>query len=189
MADDNDLADEVDEVEWFDVYCENHSELMQRQDYAGLIRLCRQRLKRHPHDPYAVTDVADAYVQAGQFEQSLAFAGPYYEADPESYDLQACILAALAGLGKAWDEFAWKSPPPIVRMSDGVLDECYRFMQPKRKPRFVSELYGLFIGRGHLLFSEDDLLRALLADRRFVVTGEDMFAEVSVRRKGQRATG
>jgi hypothetical protein len=184
MSDD----DVIDDSEWFDDYCEQCSELIERQDYAGLIRACQQRLERYPHDPYAVTDVADAYVRAGQFEQALAFLGPYYEADPESYDLQACLLAALAGLGKAWNEFPWRSPPPIVRMSDGVLDECYRFLQPKRKPRSVYGLYQLFIRRGHPLFSEDELLKGLLADGRFVVADQDTYPLVSVRRKSERGS-
>jgi len=43
------------------------------------------------------------------------------------------------------------------------------------------ELYELFIPRGHVLFSEDDLLRELLADERFVVTGKEASPRVSVR--------
>ena len=170
----------VAECEWFDDYAEDFSTLLDQRDYAGLIRRCRQRFERYPDDPYAVDDLADAYVQAGQFEQAIAFVRPYYEAEPDSFDFQHCILAALAGMGKAWDEFPWKSPPPLVEMSAGVLDECYRFLRPKRNPRSVFELYALFITRGHLLFSEDDLLRELLADGRFVVAERDAFPAVSV---------
>ena len=151
--------DVVEECEWFDEYVEGCCQLTDRQDYAGLMRLCRQRLERFPDDHGAALDVADAYVQAGQFEEAIAFVRPYYEADPEDFDFQHCILAALAGMGKAWEEFPWKSPLPVVKMSRGVLDECYRFLLPKRKPRSVWELYERFITRGHLLFSQDDLLR------------------------------
>ncbi len=177
--------DQVDECEWFDDYCEDCSELMDRKDYVGLIARCRQRLEQWPNDSYAVSALADAYVLAGQFEQAIEFAGPYYEADPEDFDLQACILSALAGLGKTWDNFPWKSPPPMLRMSDSVLDECYRWLRPKRKPRSVFELYEPFITRGHVLFSEDDLLRELLTDERFVVTEDRAFPEVSVGKQGR----
>jgi D-alanine-D-alanine ligase-like ATP-grasp enzyme len=128
--------------------------------------------------------LAEAYVLAEQFEEAIALVRPYYEADAENFDLQACILNALAGMGKAWDDFPWKSPPPVIRMSDGVLDECYRFLRRKRKPRSVLHLYERFIPQGHRLFSEDDLLQELLADERFAVTGKGTFAEACARRKG-----
>lgn len=193
MVDSDDLVGENDEVrddaggvadcEWFDVYCEEHSALLHRRDYEGLLQLCRLRLARSPHDSSAAAEVAEAYVLAGRCAEALAFVRPYYEADPENFDFQACILDALAGLGKAWDEFPWKLAPTVIRMSDGVLDECYRFLRPKRKPRSVGELYGRFISRGHLLFSEDYLREGLRADGRFVVTGEGLLAAVSVVRK------
>jgi hypothetical protein len=41
--------------------------------------------------------------------------------------------------------------------------------------------YQRFITRGHLLFSQDELLRELLADRRFVVADRDECPMVSVR--------
>ena len=66
-----------------------------------------------------------------------------------------------------------------MTVEDGVLDECYRFLRPKRKPRSVWDLYERFMTRGHLLFSEDDLVRKLLADGPFVVSGDDTLVEVS----------
>jgi hypothetical protein len=180
MIDEDDLADEVESS---DLYCEECSELMDRQDHAGLIRCCRQRWERHPDDPCAVADVADAHVRAGQFEQAIAFVRPYYDADPDNFDFQASILESLAGLGKSWDEFPWTSRPPIIRMSGGVLDECHRFLRPKRKPRSVFEVYEQFLPRGHLLFSEEDLLRQVRADERLVVTEGASVTQVSVRRR------
>jgi len=77
MTDNDDMTDDdvADEIEWWDVYCEQCSQLMDRQDYAGLIRCCRQQWERCPDSHCAVIDLAQAYVLAGQFEQAIEFVG------------------------------------------------------------------------------------------------------------------
>jgi len=83
--------DQVDDCEWFDDYWRG---LLRVDGSAGLRRADRvlpATVGRSPDDPNAVTDLVEAYVLAGQFEQAIEFAGPYYEADPESFDFQATI--------------------------------------------------------------------------------------------------
>lgn len=78
--------------------------------------------------------------------------------------------------------------PVILRMSTEIPDACYEFLRSKRKPRSVNELYTRFVMEGYLLFTEDDLLKALSKDSRFVVEDTDsgLFAEVRVARKARR---
>ncbi len=73
-------------------------------------------------------------------------------------------------------------------MSTEISDACYEFLRSKRKPRSVNELYTRFVMEGYLLFTEDDLLKALSKDSRFVVEDTDsgLFAEVRVARKARR---
>lgn len=78
--------------------------------------------------------------------------------------------------------------PVILRMSTEISDACYEFLRSKRKPRSVNELYTRFVMEGYLLFTEDDLLKALSKDSRFVAEDTDsgLFAEVRVARKARR---
>lgn len=73
-------------------------------------------------------------------------------------------------------------------MSSKIIDKCYEFMKRKRKPRSIMELYGMFVLEGYLLFSEKDLLNALLKDGRFEIDEPDseFWAEVSVVREKKK---
>jgi len=91
-------------------------------------------------------------------------------------------------LGKTEDDFDWVQEPVILKMSTEILDACYEFLRSRRKPRSVNELYTRFVMEGYLLFTEEDLLNALLGDSRFVVENADagLFAEVRVSGKGRK---
>jgi hypothetical protein len=85
-------------------------------------------------------------------------------------------------LGKTDDDFDWVQRPVILGMSKDILEACYDFLKSKRKPRSVSEIHGRFLLKGYLLFTEEDMLKALSADGRFIVEGAaaDLFAKVRV---------
>jgi hypothetical protein len=95
-------------------------------------------------------------------------------------------LDALFALGKNENDFNWIEKPVVLRMSDDILDACYRFLKPKRKSRSVLEIHTHFITEGYLLFTEGDLFKALEEDERFVVedVDRDVFhVQVRVARK------
>jgi hypothetical protein len=176
----------VKECEWLDVWCDEHHYLMEREEFDGLLGCCLARLRRNPDDPCAVDSVAEAYLLKKDFEEALRFIMPYYECAPDNPDFQASILEALSGMGRSADDFPWKIPPVLVQLDESVLDECYRFLKSNRKPRSVFELLEIFLTRGHVRFSEDDLYGALILDKRFLVQGDESDAEVSVRRASRR---
>ena len=97
------------------------------------------------------------------------------------------MLDALFALGKNEDDFDWAEKPVILRMSKEILNICYEYLRPKRKPRTISELYIEFAMKGYLLFAEEDLLKGLLGDQRFVVDNVEggVFAEVRVVGRGR----
>ena len=189
-----DTDDDIpDDFEWFDGWCEAHFYLLEQKNYPALVECCEQRLKRDPDDPYAVEALAQAYILNGQPQSTLDLVTPYYEHEPDHPLYQVCVLDALVAMGRGINDFAWRSPPDVLRISDGVLDECHRFLKPKRKPRTVSELYTNFLIKAYLLFSEEELLAELAKDDRFVVRNrhEGISTEVSVARKrtGRQAEG
>jgi hypothetical protein len=68
------------------------------------------------------------------------------------------------------------------------VDACYEFLKSKRKPRSVSELYTRFVMEGYLLFKEEDLLKALSEDSRFVVEDADAERFAKIRLAGKLRT-
>jgi hypothetical protein len=110
---------------------------------------------------------------------------PYYRSDPEHPLYQHAILDVLLAMGKQVEDFPWKTPPDVLRMSAAILEECYSCLKSKRKSKTIFDLYCMFMARAYLLFSEKDLLEGLLSDGRFIVSDFNIvgLAEVSVVRK------
>ena len=169
---------------------ETDYELREKEDYPGLVEYCKQRAERLPDDPYAQFYLGEAYVLNGEYEKAIEFLSKHHKHHSDNPDYHHVILDALYALGKTEDDFDWVEKPVILRMSTEIVDACYEFLRPKRKPRSVNELYMRFIMKGYLLFTEDDLLKALLKDSRFVVEEADagLFAEVRVARKARMRT-
>jgi len=118
----DDYDDEFDDFEDWEPY----AELLEKEDYPGLVKYCEQRAVQRPDDLYA----------------------QYY-------------------LG----------------------DACYKFLKPKRKPRSITEIYLKFVPKGYLLFTEKDLLNALLRDERFIIEypyEDSLYAEARVARKRRK---
>ena len=162
--------------------------MIDNEDYPGLVQFCKQRSENNPEDLYAQYYLGDAYVLNGEFEKAIEFMAEHHKKHPWNSDYQYVILHALFALGKTEDDFNWVERPVVLRMSTDIVDTCYEFLKPKRKPRSIMELRDMFITEGYLLFSGQDLLKALLNDRRFEVDKPDseFWAEVTVVRKKKK---
>ena len=158
------------------------AQLREKEDYPGLVKYCKQRAERLPDDPYAQYYLGEAYVLNGEYERAIEFLSEHHRRHPDNLDFQYVILDALYALGQTEDNFDWAHKPVILRMSAAIVDACYEFLKSKRKPRSVSEIHGRFLLKGYLLFTEEDLLKALSADGRFIVedADADVFAKVRV---------
>jgi len=159
---------------------ETDYELREKEDWPGLVEYCKQRAERLPDDPYAQYYLGNAYVLNGEYDKALEFLSEHHRRQPWNPDYHGVILDALYALGKTEDDFDWVQEPVILKMSTEILDACYEFLRSRRKPRSVNELYTRFVMEGYLLFTEEDLLKALLEDGRFVVEDADavLFAQV-----------
>jgi len=181
----NEYDDEFDDFEAWEALVE----LREAEDYPGLVKYCKQRAERFPDDPYSQFYLGEAYVLNGEYEKAIEFLSEQHLKQPGNMDFQHVILDALFALGKNEDDFDWMEKPVILRMSNEILDVCYQFLKPKRKPRSVIELHIEFVMKGYLLFTEEDLFKALVQDQRFIVDNLDegpLFAEVRVVRKTTR---
>lgn len=164
-------------------------ELREAEDYPGLVRYCKRKAERFPDDPYSQIDLGEAYVLNGEYEKAIEFLSEHHRKQPDNMDFQHVILDALFALGRNEDHFDWTEKPVILRMSDDILNICYEYLKPKRKPRSIIELHTEFVMKGYLLFTEEDLFKALVQDQRFIVDNLDegpLFAEVWAVRKRRR---
>jgi tetratricopeptide (TPR) repeat protein len=179
-----------DEDEFLDFEAwEPYQEFLDKEDYPGLVRYCKQRAERRPNDLYAQYYLGDAYVLNGEYEKAVEFMSKHHRKHPWNTDYQYVILNALFALGKTEDHFDWSERPVILRMSADIVEACYEFLKPKRKPRSITKTYLRFVPKGYLLFTEEDLLNALLADERFIVEypyEDSLYAEVRVARKKRK---
>ena len=178
--------DEMNEFEWFDLWCERHAYLMEKQDYGKLVQCCRERYDRHHDDPHAVEALAEAYVLNDQNQDAIDMLTPYYMKEPDHPLYAHAILDALLAMGKRIEDFPWKTPPKVLPLTKEVLDACYAHLKSKRLPRTPFDLLFMFMGSYYLLFSEDDLFEALSADDRFVVSHDGGLPEISVAKKQKK---
>ena len=165
---------------------ELHAELLEKKDYPTLVEYCKQRAEQRPDDLYAQHDLGQAYVLNGEYEKAIEFISDHHRKHPWNEDYQYIILDALFALGRDENDFNWIETPIVLRMSEDILDACYEFLRSKRRPRSITELHTEFVTKGYLLFTEEDLLNALLLDERFIVEcpdPESLYAEISVARK------
>jgi len=175
---DEKFDDEFEEWEAF-------SALHAKEDYPGLVKFCEHRFNKYPDDQYSQYYLGAAYVLNGQYEKAINFMSKYHREFPENIDFQHVILDALFLSGKDENDFNWTEKPVIFRMSNEILDICYKFLKTKKKSRTIDDLYFKFQIKGYLLFSVEDLLKKLLKDNRFTISkAEDgIFAEVRVTSK------
>jgi tetratricopeptide (TPR) repeat protein len=171
--DPDDVGDDFEE--W-----ETDYELREKEDWPGLVEYCKQRAERLPDDPYAQYYLGEAYVLNGEYDKAIEFLSEHHRRQPWNPDYHGVILDALYALGKSEDDFDWVQKPVVLRLSREVLDACYEFLRSRRKPRSVNEIRLRFVMEGYVLFTEEDLLKALLEDGRFVVEDADavLFAQV-----------
>jgi len=54
-----------------------------------------------------------------------------------------------------------------------IIDACYLYLKPKRKPRLIYNIHNEFIFKGYIAFTPEDLLSELLKDERFIVNNPE----------------
>lgn len=168
---------------------EGDYDFIEKKDYQGLLKYRRRIAAERPDDFDAQIKLGEAYNLAGNYTKALEFLSTLIKEAPSHDDIQYYILDALFATGRNENDFDWIEKPVEVKLTKDVLDTCYNFLKPKRKPVSLSELSTIFILKGYVTFSEEELLNALADDKRFAIDDPDnsvYFAEIQVTRKRDR---
>ncbi len=159
--------------------------LLEEKKYKELIAYRKNKAEKRPNDPHAQYLLGDAYVLNKEYKKAIAFLSKAHKKWPDFPDVQHTILDALYAQRLSENDFEWIIKPEIIKLSGIVLDRCYEYLKPKKKPRSITELHIIFIMEGYVAFSEEELFAAFLKDDRFIIenSGDFFSAEVRVVRK------
>ena len=71
-------------------------------------------------------------------------------------------MDVLFGMGMTEDDYDWSKKPVVLRLNKDIIDACYLYLKPNRKPRSVYDIHNEFIFKGCVTFTPKDLLLELL---------------------------
>lgn len=170
--------DNYDFEEW-----EGDYQLIQEEDWAGLVKLRKQKAEKNLHDLHRQWRYGEALVLNQEFKLALEFLTPIYKREPEHMDVIHSILDALYGLGKTEKDFDWIEKPVVLKLNDETKNLCKDFLKNKRKPIPFTSLYEHLIFQSYYLtFKENDLYVYLKTDGLFKFSGnEKEFWDVDIK--------
>jgi hypothetical protein len=142
---------------------EADANLINKEDWKGLLQLREERARNHPEDLFAQQRYGEALVLNKKYSEAIDFFTPlykmYYE---EGFGIHE-IMDALIGLGKTEKDFNWVTEPKIYRLNKQILDLCIKTLKGKRKHISIFNVYEPFLfDADFIAFSEDDLAEFLL---------------------------
>lgn len=165
-----DLEDEDEEYDDFEEW-EADVDYFYKQDWAGLVEYRFQQAKKHPDAPEYQWRLGEAYVLNKEYEKAIFFLAGLHKKYPDDLDIQYSLLDALFAVDKDETAVNWIVKPTILRLNNDVLDYCYNFLKPKRKPRTIADLCLELCEKGYMAFKEQQLMEFLRSNDRFTVKG------------------
>ena len=162
---------------------EGDYQLIQEEDWAGLVKLRKWKAEKRLDDLHAQWRYGEALVLNKEFNNALEFLKPIYEKEPDNMDLIHSILDALFGLGKTENDFDWVEKPVVLKLNDKTKNLCKDFLEKKRKPISFLSLYEYLIMKLYYMkFQEEDLYKYLKADGFFEFSdNEKEFWDVDIK--------
>jgi hypothetical protein len=161
--------------------------LIQEEDWAGLVKLRKQKAEKYLNDLYSQWRYGEALVFNQEFKQALEFLTPIYKREPDYPDVIHSIIDALYGLGKTENDFDWMEKPDVLKLDDETKTLCKDFLQKKRKPISLLSLFEwLLMNSDYMTFNREELYAYLMTDGLFKFSGdEEEFwdVEVSLKKK------
>jgi hypothetical protein len=166
------IEEDNDFEEW-----EGDANLIDDENWVGLLELRKQRAQKRPLDLYAQQGFADALVINKKYAEAIEFLKPLYSKHYESGFGIHEILDALYGLGKTEDDFNWIIKPNIFKLDKELINKCIVFLKGKRKHVSAITIFGdLIMHADYLTFNEEELSEFLLKnDNTFDFIGDKKY--------------
>jgi hypothetical protein len=168
-----------DEYEDFDDFedWEGDADLINKEDWKGLLKLREQKARSKPDDLYAQERYGEALILNQQYQQALDYITPYYQVYHELEFGIGRIMDALIGLGKTEKDFKWIKEPKVLRLDQSTIDLCKKILDNKKNYTELHDLYFLLMDKAdYLTFKEQeisDFLRKKVND--FTCIGESNY--------------
>ena len=169
---DEEYEDYDDFEEW-----EGDADLINEEDWKGLLKLREQRARSKPDDLYAQDRYGEALILNQKYQQALDYIIPYYQVYHELKFGISRIMDALIGLGKTEKDFNWIKEPKVLRLDQTTINLCKIYLKGKKRFINVLDLYvSLMDVADYLTFKEQefsDFLRKNVTD--FICIGESTY--------------
>jgi len=172
----NSIDDEFDYTE--DWECD--FQLIEDEDYEGLIKYRKECLKRYPNDSDTKWRLGEAFILNQEYEKALDYFKSIYNEEYDNVNVQYSILDCLYALKIDENDFEWIEKPEIVTKEEAV-GKCYEYLKNKRKKHSIYQLYIELMIRGYLPFKEKELYELLKEDKRFDIEEDKPLYELIVR--------
>lgn len=170
--------------DWEDDY-----NLVEKEDWAGLLKLRDERAKKKPSDLYAQQRFAEALNLNKKYRETLDFISPIYEKNYESGFGISEIMDALFGLEKTEDDFNWITKPIILKLDDYSLNLCLATLKGRRKYISLTDIYmNILMQADYLTFNAKELAEFLLQKPNlFDVKGDkNYFFDIELKMKKKK---
>ncbi len=160
--------------------------LINAEDWTGLLEFRRKKALRTPSDLYAQEAYAEALNLNKKHGETIDFLRPLYT---ENWDIGfgiSVILDALYAQGKTEDDFDWIKKPEILKLDHSTIDFCRDQLINKRKPYEVWQLHtAMIIKFDYVAFNESELVAFLFqCNEIFEISGEGVhFSDLKVKLK------
>ena len=152
---------------------EGDYQLIEAEDWEGLLKLRKERAEKNKHDQYAQWRYGEALVLNNLYNEAIEFLTPLHNKYPDSSDVSGTIIDALYGLGKSEEDFKWKEKPEVLKLDDKTKEKSISLLKNKRKPVSLVDIYcDLIIQSDYCSFKEKDLCLFLRSDKRFEFIGD-----------------
>jgi len=145
---------------------EGDYQLIQEEDWGGLVKLRKWKAEKNPEDLHCQWRVGEALVFNQEFKQALDLLTQIYIKESEFEDVIHSILDALYGLEKT----------AVLKLNDKTKNLCKDFLKNKKKPiPFLSIYENLLFQSDYLAFKEKELYEYLKNDEQFEFSGNELY--------------
>jgi tetratricopeptide (TPR) repeat protein len=151
---------------------EFYYELMENQDWKGLLKWQKSNYEKSPTEHYALYYYGEALILNKQFDEAIVILKKALQTYPESSDISHSLLDALFENGQSENDIEWLNKPKILQLNRETILLCEKHLKNRPKERNVYNIYNsLLMTQSYLKFTELELFKYLCESDNFKTVG------------------